>query len=270
MPPMSAPPRPRTPLSLVILSLACEEPMHPYRMQTLIKERGKDQIANVAQRNSIYQTIDALQRAGLIRVRETERDERRPERTIYEATDEGRRTVLAWLRTILSTPAREFPDFPAALSLAAVLGPKDLAELLEGGQHLSGPAATRAVTAVQALPRFLTPSDERRLRRRKDLVIYDNAAAIALCVYDEATALCGKRERPGSPVGPTLVSCVDGCPNCAWTDSQLARLTTDAASLRAQAELAPKPLAQSMVARAEHLEHKVQQAQPARSGQAPS
>src|SRR5581483_856134 len=128
---MSAPARPRTPLSMVVLSLVCEEPMHPYRMQTLIKERGKDQIANVAQRNSVYQTITALERAGLITARATERDENRPERTIYEATDEGRRTALKWLRTMLSEPAREFPDFPAALSLLAVLEPKAVADLLE-------------------------------------------------------------------------------------------------------------------------------------------
>jgi DNA-binding PadR family transcriptional regulator len=128
---MSAPPRPRTPLSMVVLSLVCEEPMHPYRMQALIKERGKDQIANVAQRNSVYQTISALERAGLITARATERDENRPERTVYEATAEGRRTALHWLRTMLSEPAREFPDFPAALSLLAVLKPKDVADLLE-------------------------------------------------------------------------------------------------------------------------------------------
>jgi DNA-binding PadR family transcriptional regulator len=116
---------------MVVLSLVWEEAMHPYRMQVLIKERGKDQIANVAQRNSIYQTIEALRRAGLIAVRETERQERRPERTVYEATPEGRRMLLVWLRTVISTPAREFPDFPAALSLAAVLGPDDLRAQLE-------------------------------------------------------------------------------------------------------------------------------------------
>jgi DNA-binding PadR family transcriptional regulator len=116
---------------MVVLSLVCEEPMHPYRMQTLIKERGKDEVANVAQRNSVYQTISALERAGLITARATERDERRPERTIYEVTAEGRRTALKWLRTMLAEPAREFPDFPAALSLLAVLEPKDVAGLLE-------------------------------------------------------------------------------------------------------------------------------------------
>jgi hypothetical protein len=29
-------------MSMVVLSLICEEPMHPYRMQALIKERGKE------------------------------------------------------------------------------------------------------------------------------------------------------------------------------------------------------------------------------------
>jgi DNA-binding PadR family transcriptional regulator len=123
--------RPRSPLSMVVLSLVSEEPMHPYRMQTLIKERGKDQIANVAQRNSVYQTIDALLRGGLIAIRETSRDERRPERTVYGMTDEGRRTLQSWLRTVLSIPAREFPDFPAALSLCAPLGPDDVRTQLE-------------------------------------------------------------------------------------------------------------------------------------------
>lgn len=124
--------RARSPLWIVVLALACEEPMHPYRMQTLMKQRGKDQIANVTQRNSVYQTIDALRRAGLIGIRETARDKRRPERTIYEATEEGRRALRAWVRAGLSTVAREFPEFPAALStLYGVAGPDDLRALLE-------------------------------------------------------------------------------------------------------------------------------------------
>lgn len=106
--------------------------MHPYRMQTLIKQRGKDQIANVAQRNSVYQTIVALLRAGLISVRQTSRPDRHPERTVYEATEMGRQALRSWVRTGLSTPAREFPEFPAALStLYGVQGPDDMQTLLE-------------------------------------------------------------------------------------------------------------------------------------------
>jgi DNA-binding PadR family transcriptional regulator len=139
---------------MVVLSLVWEEAMHPYRMQTLIKERGKDQIANVAQRNSVYQTIAALERAGLIAVRDTERHERRPERTVYEITDEGRRTLLVWLRTVLSTPAREFPDFPAALSLAAALGPDDLRKQLEARIEALEPRLAELEKPYPHLPRL--------------------------------------------------------------------------------------------------------------------
>lgn len=152
--------RPRSPLWMVVLSLVCEEPMHPYRMQTLIKERGKDQIANVAQRNSVYQTIAALQRAGLIAVRETSRAERRPERTVYEVTDEGRRTLCSWLRVALSTPAREFPDFPAALSLAPFLEPEDVRTQLEARLKALELRLAELEKPVPGLPRlFLIESE---------------------------------------------------------------------------------------------------------------
>jgi DNA-binding PadR family transcriptional regulator len=127
--PPGPPSRPRSPLWIIVLGLACEEPMHPYRMQTLIRQRGKDQVANAAQRNSVYQTIAALERAGLITARETSRDEKRPERTVYEATPEGRRTLRAWVRHGLATPAREFPEFPAVLS--TLYGPDDTDDFAE-------------------------------------------------------------------------------------------------------------------------------------------
>jgi DNA-binding PadR family transcriptional regulator len=120
----------RSPLAMVLLALLVEAPMHPYRMQQLIKEREKDKVVNVAQRNSIYQTIDRLQRAGLITVRETARDEKRPERTVYQITDEGSETLQRWLRTMLSTPAREFPEFPAALAFVPLLPPQDVLDQL--------------------------------------------------------------------------------------------------------------------------------------------
>ncbi len=153
--------RPRSPLWMVVLALACEEPMHPYRMQTLIKQRGKDHVANVAQRNSVYQTIEGLLRAGLIRVRETARDENRPERTVYEATDAGRRTLAEWIHTVLSTPAREFPDVPAALSL---LGPwiktAELRGLLEQRVQALEARLPAHDVAVPELPRMFLLEEE--------------------------------------------------------------------------------------------------------------
>ncbi len=116
---------------MAILALLVEEPMHPYRMQQLIKERGKDEVINVRQRTSIYQTIERLLRDGLISVRETSREEGKPDRTIYEATEEGQSTLQIWVREMLSTPQEEFPEFPAALSTIAALTSEDALQQLE-------------------------------------------------------------------------------------------------------------------------------------------
>jgi len=121
----------RSPVALALLALLYEAPMHPYRMQQLVKERGKDQIINVQRRASLYQMIGQLERAGLIRIQKTVREARRPDRTIYELTDDGRLTFQRWLREALSTPAQEFPEFPAAISFLPLLTPEDALRQLE-------------------------------------------------------------------------------------------------------------------------------------------
>jgi DNA-binding PadR family transcriptional regulator len=118
-------------IALAILTMLHEEPMHPYRMQQLIKERGKDEVINVSQRASLYQTINRLVREGLVVPQSVSRDENRPERTVYELTEAGRETMVEWMRQIISTPSPEFPDFPAAMSVLAVLTPKDARQQLE-------------------------------------------------------------------------------------------------------------------------------------------
>ncbi|WP_238535433.1 PadR family transcriptional regulator [Paenibacillus dendritiformis] len=121
----------RSPLAMAVLALLAEEPMHPYRIQQLIKERGKDQIINVRQRTSIYQTIERLLRDGQISVKETLRETGKPDRTVYEATKEGREILIEWLREVLSTPIQEFPNFPVAISYISILSPQDALEKLE-------------------------------------------------------------------------------------------------------------------------------------------
>lgn len=130
----------------------------------------------------------------------------------------------------------------------------NVADLLAAGQGISGPAASRAVAAVQGLPRDLTPGDERRLKRDKTLVMYDNPSAVALCLYSEKTALCHRVSRVGGPGGPDLLNCVDGCPNCGRTDAHLMTLDSQAAALRNNAAVAPRPMAQSLNAEADRRE----------------
>lgn len=120
-----------SPLALVLLSLLTEGPKHPYRMQQLIRGRGKDDVVNVRQRTSIYQTIERLRRDGLVRVQEVAREEGRPDRTIYAITDAGREAVIAWVRDGIASPKREFPIFPAVISQLPLLTPEDALIQLE-------------------------------------------------------------------------------------------------------------------------------------------
>jgi DNA-binding PadR family transcriptional regulator len=152
-----------SPLAVVVLALLAEEPMHAYRMQQMLTARRKDQVANIAQRNSVYQTIDRLQRAGLVAVRETTRDERRPERTVFEITDEGAATFRTWMAQTLSTPAREYPIFPAALAEVALLTPEEVLQPLE--ERAAALAARLArieedLAGAAALPRILLLENE--------------------------------------------------------------------------------------------------------------
>jgi DNA-binding PadR family transcriptional regulator len=135
-----------SPLGLAVLCLLYGGPLHPYRMQRLLKEWGKDQVINVGQRSSLYKTIARLSESGLIAVRETERAKRYPERTVYELTPEGREFVLQWLAEMLANHRNEFPTFPAALSFAMLLGPDGvLSALRERSESLRA-----AVTELRA------------------------------------------------------------------------------------------------------------------------
>jgi DNA-binding PadR family transcriptional regulator len=120
----------RSVLALAILSMLTEEPMHAYRMQQLIKERHKDDVVNVSQRNSVYQTIERLVRDDLVEVASTERPENRPERTTYRITTSGRATLRDWLIDMVGTPAAEYPEFPAALSFLPSIEPREALDAL--------------------------------------------------------------------------------------------------------------------------------------------
>ena len=128
--PANSPPR-SSPLGLTVLFMLAGGPIHPYEMQRRMKLWGKDQVVNLAQRSNLYKTIERLHQAGLIAIRQTERDQRFPERTVYELTDEGLRLGREWLVDMLSNPRNEFPQFPAALSFVFGLFPDEALAVLE-------------------------------------------------------------------------------------------------------------------------------------------
>ena len=152
-----------SPLALAVLSLLHAAPLHPYGMQRLLKQWGKDHVVNVGQRANLYKTIRRLDQAGLISVRQTERDQQYPERTVYQLTDAGRQATQDWIADMLATPRNEFPQFPAALSFIMLLSPAEAADVLDQRagalrHQLADLEATMAEVAF--LPRIVLMDDD--------------------------------------------------------------------------------------------------------------
>jgi DNA-binding PadR family transcriptional regulator len=152
-----------SPLALAVLSLLHAAPLHPYAMQRLLREWGKDGVVNVGQRANLYKTIRRLLEAGLIAVRHTERDQQYPERTVYELTDAGSRAVVAWLTEMLALPRNEFPQFPAALSFMMLLPPDEAtAVLAQRAEALRAQLADidASLQSMAGMPRAVGMDDE--------------------------------------------------------------------------------------------------------------
>jgi DNA-binding PadR family transcriptional regulator len=120
----------RNPLALAVLACLYERPMHPYEVAQTLRGRAKHESIRLNY-GSLYGVVEGMERRKLVRARETVREGRRPERTIYEITETGKRELQDWLSELVSTPVKEYLQFEAALSLLAVLPPDVAVEELK-------------------------------------------------------------------------------------------------------------------------------------------
>jgi DNA-binding PadR family transcriptional regulator len=129
------------PVALAALGALLEQPMHPYQLAGALAERGVP-----VNRGSLYDTVDAMTRAGWIEPGPAERQGARPQRTPYAITEAGRMELASRLDFQIRTPRREFPEFLGAVSHLGLLGPDRaagalreradrLAGLIAGDQH---------------------------------------------------------------------------------------------------------------------------------------
>jgi DNA-binding PadR family transcriptional regulator len=153
-------------LGLIVLWELFAEPMHVYRMQKLFEAQGKDRVVNVRSRASLYQTIERLQRLGLVEVAETVRQAGYPDRVVYAITDAGREVARDWLREMLSDTSGQYPDFIAALSLLFGLPVQEAREQLDlRAQGVAGQLADAEQGLDEAppgLPRLFLLEEEYR------------------------------------------------------------------------------------------------------------
>ncbi|SDY71343.1 Transcriptional regulator PadR-like family protein [Amycolatopsis xylanica] len=127
---MGAPKQPLTPLAMAILELLHERPMHPYEMTQIMRYRRVDYRVKLRP-GSLYHTVERLDGQGLIEVVDTQRQGRRPERTVYGMTEHGRDVFTAQVHQMVATPADEYPEFPVALSALGELTPEEAVEQLK-------------------------------------------------------------------------------------------------------------------------------------------
>jgi DNA-binding PadR family transcriptional regulator len=99
--------------------------MHPYQLATTLADRGVP-----VNRGTVYDTVEALARAGWIEPRPAEQAGTRPQRIPYALTEDGRDELVRRLDRQIRTPHREFTEFLGAVSHIGVLGPARAAEAL--------------------------------------------------------------------------------------------------------------------------------------------
>ncbi len=155
----------RSSLGLVVLWLLYQEPLHVYRMQKLIEHQAKDRVVNVRSRASLYQTIERLQRLGLVEVAGTVRNEGLPDRIVYAITSAGKVTARDWLREMLRDTEGEYPEFIAAVSILFGLAPEEAREELElRAERLAAQLAEteEALSSHPQVPRLFLLEEEYR------------------------------------------------------------------------------------------------------------
>ncbi len=170
------------PLALAVLACLAERPMHPYEMSTTMRERGKHESIKLNY-GSLYSVVESLQKHGLIAPRETVRDGRRPERTVYETTAAGRLEFVDWLADLIGTPVKEYQSFEAGLSLLGGLDPDTAVRLLEQRSavlrsQLHGGLEMQRYAANLGVPRlFLIEGDYRRGQIEAEIEFVEKLAA---------------------------------------------------------------------------------------------
>jgi len=117
-------------VALTVLAILAEAPHHPYEIQRLIEERHKDFARGKTR--ALYHGVERLLGDGLIEAVETTREGRRPERTVYRITDEGREELEAWVAQLVGGhEIVEYPSFVVGLSFLPVLSKRASIQALQ-------------------------------------------------------------------------------------------------------------------------------------------
>ena len=97
--------------------------MHRYEMASVMRARGKDRDMDIKW-GSLYTVVQNLEKNGFLETIGVTRQGARPERTVYQITDAGRRELVEWTRELIADPQPEHTRFVAGLSVLIALAPR--------------------------------------------------------------------------------------------------------------------------------------------------
>ena len=117
------------PLAVAVMGLLEERPRHPYDIAFTMHARRMDEHIKLSM-GTLYHVVEQLQRVGWVRPTETAREGRRPERTTYAVTPEGRRHLHDRVRELIAEPARDYSSFEAGLTFMHQLSREEAVALL--------------------------------------------------------------------------------------------------------------------------------------------
>ena len=152
------------PLALAVLVCLYERPMHPYEVAQTLRQRAKQESVRLNY-GSLYAVVESLEKKGFIKATGTVREGKRPERTVYQITDDGSREMDDWMTELISVPAKEYPAFMAGLSFIPSLDPDDALMALRGRAEalkvkLAGMKGAMKAASAAGLPRLFELESE--------------------------------------------------------------------------------------------------------------
>ncbi|PWK13383.1 PadR family transcriptional regulator [Tumebacillus permanentifrigoris] len=105
----------RNQVALLILGLLYSEDLHPYEVMQVLKERSWEQMVKL-NIGTVYYNFEMLHKRGDITVKEVVHDSRRPDKTVYQITDQGRERFQELLKKQFEAETPQYhPLYPALM-----------------------------------------------------------------------------------------------------------------------------------------------------------
>ena len=137
------------PVRLLILGLLAGAQLHGHQIRRAADQSGIEQWGGVKV-GSLYGMLRRLEREGLIEPVRVEQEGRRPQRTVYAITDDGRQELAIHREAALTQPALHSTTVEAAIKWSAGLDESGLRERLDRRRSALA-AALKDLTASRDL-----------------------------------------------------------------------------------------------------------------------